>query len=127
MNIIIHLPFPISVNSYYIKGKILSARGRKYKDIVGDACAEQGVHGLSLDGRLMLTVILYPPDKRVRDLDNCLKSLQDAIGRADVWLDDRQIDQLAIFRGITIKGGKAVVLISDGGPIIPDGYSISLL
>ncbi len=85
------------------------------------------MHGLSLDGRLMLTVVLYPPDKRVRDLDNCLKSLQYAIGRADVWLDDRQIDQLAIFRGITIKGGKAVVLISEGGPIIPDGYSISLL
>jgi len=130
MNLILHLPFPISVNNYYMlvgRRKILSARGRLFKESVSDACHEQGAHGLSLDIRLCLAVILYPPDRRVRDIDNCMKSLLDSLTLAEVFTDDRLIDQLMIYRGAVRKGGSCTVLINEGGPIIPDGYSITLL
>ncbi len=127
MNIVIFLPFPISVNSYYLKGRILSKRGRIYKDLVESACLEQGVYGLGISERVRLQVIIYPPDRRVRDLDNCMKSLQDALTRSQVWLDDRQVDQLMIYRGEVVKSGCAVVRLSDGQPIIPDGADITLL
>nr|WP_246877229.1 RusA family crossover junction endodeoxyribonuclease [Pantoea ananatis] len=35
--------------------------------------------------------MLYPLDKRNRDLDNYQKTLFDSLTHAGVWVDDRQI------------------------------------
>lgn len=125
-DIIIHLPFPPTVNSYYFKGKILSSKGRKYSQSVEEAVHEQGVH-LELTASLNMAVILYMPDRRTRDLDNYMKALQDSLTKAGVWQDDKQIDQLTIYRGCVISKGKAIVRISEGAPVLPDGFDISLI
>ena len=66
-----------------------------------------------------MDVVLYPPDKKRRDLDNHMKALLDAITHAGLWEDDEQIDQLQIYRGEIVKGGGARIEINPAGPILP--------
>ena len=109
---ILTLPYPPSVNTYYttVAGRrVLSAKGRQYKELVwaetrGSLCFPACV-------RLSVSIALYPPDKRRRDLDNTLKSLLDALTAASVWADDSQIDELTVTRREVAKGGWAVVTI----------------
>jgi len=98
----LELPFPPSVNSYYrsirrgnICQSILSAKGREYSHSVLEQIGEQK----PIQGRLSVSVTLFPPDKRKRDLDNYMKSLLDALTKIKVWEDDSQIDRLTIQRG----------------------------
>lgn len=125
-DIIIHLPFPPTVNTYYTKRKALSARGKKYKQAVSLSVHEQGM-ALLLEERLNLAIIFYMPDKRVRDLDNYLKALQDSLTEAGVWLDDEQIDQSSQYRGAVLSKGKVVLRISEAAPVLPIGFDISTI
>ncbi len=118
-DIVIFLPYPISVNNYYYKGRILTKKGREYTENVSHAAYEQGVKGLRLSMHIHLSVIIYPPDKRIRDLDNIMKSLQDSLTKAEVWEDDKLIDQLSLYRGVTVKQGSIVCIIREAGPKIP--------
>ena len=98
----------------------MSKKGRLFADNASTLMREQNVP-LGIEGGLSLTVIMYPPDKRKRDLDNHMKATQDAITKHGVWLDDDQINQLYVYRGEVVKKGKIVIMISDEGMIIPDG------
>lgn len=111
MEVYLQLPFPPTINSYYLKGKIISSKGRVFREAVEQECLEQNANDMKLDDRISCATILYPPDRRVRDLDNYLKSLQDAITHAGVWLDDAQIDFGEQFRGQVVPGGACKVRI----------------
>jgi crossover junction endodeoxyribonuclease RusA len=113
--VIIELPFPPSLNSYWrhivIKGRartLISKRGREYKkdvtDIATGICEK-------LTGRLRVFLYLYPPTKRVTDCDNYAKAVLDALTDSGVWGDDSQIDELTIRREEVTRGGKLVVRI----------------
>lgn len=125
-DIIIHLPFPPTVNTYYTKKKALSARGRKYKQAVSLSVHEQGM-ALLLEERLNLAIIFYMPDKRTRDLSNYLKALEDSLTEAGVWVDDEQIDQSTQYRGAVLSKGKVVLRISEAAPVLPIGFDISTI
>lgn len=120
-DIVLHLPWPPTVNSYYK----ITKHGQRYLDkkVVGfralvlDAVREQ-VPGLLLDEKLFLEVYLFPPDRRKRDLDNYMKGLLDAYTHAELWVDDSQIDQLHIYRGEVLREGCVIVSISDAGPVV---------
>jgi crossover junction endodeoxyribonuclease RusA len=51
-----------------------------------------------------LKIVFYPPDRRARDLDNCLAAIKSGLdGVADAWaINDR------LFRPLTIDFGDAV-------------------
>ena len=104
----VFLPFPPTVNSYYSAGhgkvRYVSKAGHLFREKVLIEINEQCA-GIQLDGRLNVEVILYPPDRRTRDLDNYMKALLDAITHAGLWVDDEQIDQLSIMRGEVVKSG----------------------
>lgn len=122
-NMIIYLPWPPTVNSYYSAGhgkaRYISAKGRIFRDQVVQSVSEQAP-GITHAGRLYVEVVLHPPDKRTRDLDNYMKALLDALTHAGLWVDDSQIDQLSILRGrIAPKEGLTRVEIAPAGPIIP--------
>jgi crossover junction endodeoxyribonuclease RusA len=122
-NLVLFLPFPPTINHYYVSGRarqrFVSAAGSTFRGAVGKSLEEHGASNLKLDIRLNVEVILYPPDKRTRDLDNYMKSLLDALTYGGLWTDDGLIDQLAIFRGENLKGGLTKVEVNPAGPIVP--------
>jgi crossover junction endodeoxyribonuclease RusA len=115
------LPYPPSVNSYWRSVRVgnrnqvlVSKAGRDFQHQVRlVVLIARAVKQYS--GRLIVEVMLHPADNRKRDIDNCLKSLLDALGHAGVYLDDSQIDKLTVTRGEQRKGGECVVRISEVG------------
>lgn len=111
----IELPWPPSTNTYWrnVRGRVLiSKRGRQYrKDVKRYVMAHGKTPGFM--GRVKLSVSCYPPDKRRRDLDNLLKSLQDSLTHAGVWGDDEQIDELHIMRRSIKKPGCVFVRVTE--------------
>lgn len=102
----LELPWPPSVNHYWRsvpgRGVLVSAEGRQYRqDVQMQVLIQRAAKKFA--GRLRVTVIALPPDKRKRDLDNLLKSSLDAMTHAGVWMDDSQIDDLRICRQSPIK------------------------
>jgi len=116
-DVIIHLPFPLSSRKYYIKGRILSKAAREYRLAVAECLIEQNLV-LSIQDSVEFTVVLFVPDRRRRDLDNYMKSLQDALTHAGLWDDDSLINHLDVYRGEVIKGGSCVIRLRSAPPII---------
>jgi len=112
--IILTLPFPPSVNTYYRRGAhatYMSKQGREYKCKVADYIAENNSPKLG-SARLYLEIVLWPKDKRKFDIDNRIKALLDSLQDAGVFDDDEQIDQMHVYRGSgTVSGGQARVMI----------------
>lgn len=118
------LPFPPSVNQYYrhivLRGQprtLISQDGRTYQSQVSTAWkklqAVQRCPFQPLECRLVVTVNVYSPDRRKRDLDNLGKSLLDAMTKARIWVDDSQIDRLSFERREVVSGGYVRVEISE--------------
>lgn len=111
--IVIDLPFPNSTNTHW-----RHARGRHYvspKGVTFRNLVKTEVERLALKapgGRLELSVMLYPPDNRRRDIDNFgTKSLLDALTYSGLIEDDSLIDRLLIERGTVVKGGKCRIYL----------------
>ena len=127
------LPVPPSANHLWrnLRGAtLLSKAARTYRKVVGEAVLMRGPGvSLPLTGRLRLTIILTAPDRRRRDLDNCIKPIQDALTHAGVWVDDEQIDALIIHRDPPNKAQPGVyVAVSELGLDIenpPSGGSLT--
>lgn len=119
-DVVLHLPWPPSVNNYYQTGRqgqrYLSIRAREYREHVIESINEQAP-GLCLDERFFVEVYLFAPTKREYDLDNHMKGLLDGITHSGLWEDDKLIDQLHIYRGVIVKGGSVRVEISEAGPL----------
>ena len=91
--------FPVSVNTYYRhynNRMVISARGRKFRQEVEqrilaskeDFCPSFG------DSDVGLSMVLHPPDKRKRDIDNFSgKSVLDSL-IGGLYLDDSQVRTL---------------------------------
>lgn len=100
MSIIFSLPWPPTANTYWRrKGNryFISPDGIKFRYMTCAICQPYENY-FNKDDRLKLHISAYPPDKRRRDLDNLLKSTQDALQYAKVYVDDSQIDHLTIKR-----------------------------
>jgi crossover junction endodeoxyribonuclease RusA len=107
------IPFPPSVNTYWgFKGsqRFLTSRAKVFKSAVAAEFMRSGHEGFG-DARLAVTIKLYPPDRRVRDIDNVVKSTLDALCQAGVFADDGQIDMLHVTREQVIKFGAAEIFI----------------
>ena len=113
------LPWPPSTNRIWrnvsVSGKprtLLSEEGRRFRTTAAQMCMLGGVNNRQLAGRLAVSMVACPPDRRARDLDNVLKATLDALTHAGVWLDDSQIDLLSVERAQVVKGGELRVTIS---------------
>ena len=108
------LPWPPSVNTYWRQWRgrtLLSATGRQFKIDVWAAVKQQRVPNFGVQ-RLKISIALYPPDRRLRDIDNVGgKAVLDALKSAGVFDDDEQVDDLHIVRQGMVKGGTVLVCI----------------
>ena len=126
MNIDLFLPFPPTINNYYVKtsrGMFISQKGRLFRDTTQAEVLKQLGDFEPITDRIHVSVVLYPPDKRKRDLDNYMKPLLDALTHSQLWIDDSIIDQLHIFRGETVTKPKSGIRleINLAAPILPLG------
>lgn len=97
----LQLPYPPSVNRLWrhVGAKVLIASaGRKYRKDVEKAVIFQRGRQSPLFCKLRVTIEVYPPDNRRRDLDNLAKAPLDSLKHAGVYGDDSQIDHLVIIR-----------------------------
>lgn len=121
----IQLPWPPTLNSYWTPMRCgafakmrVSPDGKLYHDqVLNTVRAVLGPVGPKMSTRLRVELELRPPDRRVRDLDNYCKALLDSLTKADVWVDDSQIDELIVRRGQQAARGCVNVLISEIEPL----------
>lgn len=110
--ITLRLPYPPSVNDYWIRtrfGMAVGSKGKKYREAAFGAWLEQGAPKVA--GRLSVVIEVYPPTQGRRDLDNICKALLDAMTAAGVWPDDELIDDLRLIRRGILPPGKVVVRV----------------
>lgn len=132
-DLILSLPFPPSANTYWRNGWIwqntprgrhkvskvmISEKGREYRKRVWNHVLEQRGIQLRMDGRLEAEVVLFPPDRRVRDLDNYNKPLFDALTWCGIYDDDSLIDVSHHYRGGCKKGGQVLIRLTDAGSVV---------
>lgn len=106
------IPLPPTVNHAYGSSghrRYLKPAGVAFRQEV--ALAVRLAKLTKLEGRLWLSMRVYPRDRRTSDLDNRIKSAQDALMHAGLFDDDSQIDHLEVKRGPIVRGGRCEVLI----------------
>ena len=108
------LPYPPSANKAWrtYKGRMLISReGRLYRQRVRTLLAALALR--PTPERLALSLDVYPPDRRRRDLDNVQKALLDALAIGGAYRDDSQIDLLITKRGPVKNGGDVHVRLDE--------------
>jgi crossover junction endodeoxyribonuclease RusA len=119
--VVLTIPYPMSVNNYWCHvglKRLLTSAARDFRQRIAAVVEAQWREEWPrpLDGRLALTLTLYPPDQRLRDLDNVCKPLLDALEHARVYANDGQIDALHVFRQHVTVPSKAEVSIEPWQP-----------
>ena len=120
------LPYPPTVNHYKVIGNIIkTSSGKVYQQRVNSPKTKRFMyqvwylwksirpetHVEPIEDEIFLTLWVYPPDKRKRDLDNVLKVLLDSLQQAGVYKDDNQIVKLFVERKEVKIGGEVIVRI----------------
>ena len=82
---------------------------RAYEEAVGWAARDAGIRN-PYQGAVRLEIVLWLPDRRRRDVDNCAKSICDALNGI-AYLDDSQIIELTVRRGVDRVRPRAVVRV----------------
>ena len=121
MKIELFLPFPPSINSYYVKtrnGVFISASGKAYHKRVLEDIKEQCGPMIPISIYVHLSVVLFMPDKRKRDLDNYMKPLLDSLTRCAFYEDDSLVNQLFVYRGAPQLCGSVFIRVSDAAPSV---------
>ena len=110
------IPYPPSVNHYYLRNKFGGIRvgdnGKEFRENVAvwyyQTAAAKKIDSRNVlypDGKLGVTITAYFPDNRKRDIDNILKATLDAITHIrdykiceSPWSDDSQIYKLTVVK-----------------------------
>lgn len=115
MGIILSLPYPPSGNhaTRHAGGRHYSTDAvKQYHHQVATLAMAQGA-ARTIKEPVSVTVEVYPPDNRRRDLDNVWKTAGDALTKAGVWADDSLIDELRLVRMEPRPGGMVIVSIEE--------------
>lgn len=113
------LPYPPSTNTYWRRvgnRTLLSRAARKFRKRVADLwLIQKTVFQRKGLGRTPVAVelIVHPPDRRKRDIDNLIKPVLDAIQAAGVIEDDSQVALISIRRSTIVPGGLTEITISE--------------
>jgi len=121
---ILHLPYPPSINNYWIargNTRFVSKRGRDFKLAVQEYIAAHQLESFG-GGAVTVDIVLRPRDARLMDIDNCIKPILDALQDAGLFDNDRQVHQVSITRGLVKKGGGGcIAVVEDASPSAMEG------
>lgn len=81
----------------------------EFKKSVQEICRNVATFG---DKPVEVSIILYPRDKRLLDIDNICKCVLDSMNGI-IYDDDQQVWKLIVERGEKIKGGGCQVTIKE--------------
>ncbi len=119
----IELPHPPSINTYYRsvgKRVLISKKGRKYRKAVITIIKTLRVPKYT--DKIAMFVAWFPPDHRVRDIDNILKATFDSLQHGGLYKNDRQIKDLRVKEYAVVKDGRLLIRVgeleSDGAAVI---------
>jgi crossover junction endodeoxyribonuclease RusA len=120
------LPWPPSVNHYWKssgKRRYISPQARQWLEEALWLLTKARDTRPTIQGEVAVSITVYPPDRRKRDLDNLLKPILDALAKSGVIEDDYQVAGLHIERFCPEKPGRVEVLIDEtecvGADILP--------
>lgn len=99
MTITVKLPWPPSVNGYWVRarpngrvgGMMLSERGREFRRAA--ALILNGSGALNYTTGVKVHMDMYPPNRARRDIDNHRKAVYDALTHAEIIRDDSDIKE----------------------------------
>lgn len=133
MEMVLHLPWPPSVNHYKQVGAIVRTKtGKLYQKRINKTVTVGFYYNAYVEAKKAMPlewaavarseavmfgvrVCLHPPDNRRRDIDNGLKVILDSLVHAHVIHDDSQITRLLVQKLDIIKPGKVIVTIEPIG------------
>ena len=97
----ITIPFPPATGNHMWKhaGRkhyLTEKAKRYYYEVAYHVRAQNAVLGIS--DSIAVEVLVFPPDKRRRDLDNLWKVIGDSLTKAGVWEDDSLIEKIVLQR-----------------------------
>ncbi len=126
------LPFPPSKNALDQQRRMVSKAGKRYTgraftkeylqfkaDVYRQVRMQRGPGAPMILGDVAVTIEVYPPDARRRDLFNALESLSDALTAAKVWRDDSQIKRGVIEWGPQTPTGGCRISIQGINDLFP--------
>lgn len=91
---------------------ILDPKIVSYRTEVFVALVNAGVPRRRLEDLVRVEIEAHrDPGKRPGDLDNLLKVALDSLVKNDLLADDRQIDDVRIYRGVSVPGGRLDVVV----------------
>lgn len=109
------LPYPPSANRIWrvARGRIvLSDEARLYRFRVAAAVMNQIGFQRSIADPVRVTIQVFPPDRKRRDIDNIFKATLDALTHAKVWNDDSQVKRVVVDMCEPEKGGSLKIGIT---------------
>jgi crossover junction endodeoxyribonuclease RusA len=120
---IILLPFPPSVNSYWnqvvmktksgksFRSTALTKRAKEFKKAALITIKKQYPIHTIIDFPVKVFIQLFPPTLRKYDVDNFNKGILDALTHANIWTDDDLVHDLRIIKKEKVKYGAVIVKI----------------
>ena len=106
------LPLSPTVNTYYGSNgnrRYIKPAGVEFRKEVLAAVKQAKIP--TLTGRLCLVVRVFPRDRRLQDISNRIKALEDALQHAGLFLNDEQVDDLHVTRGPVAPGGRIELMV----------------
>ena len=107
------LPWPPSINHYWAargRSRFLSPHAQRWHKEAW-AILRGTWRGRPMRGEVAVSIVLYPPDRRRRDLDNILKAVLDALVHAGVLQDDSQVAELHVVRREARRPGSVEIRV----------------
>lgn len=116
--IAMEIPWPPSVNRYWRQARgrtFLSPAAKSFRKRVWEVWFVQK-YVFRRDGfgssPVSVKLVVRPPDRRHRDIDNVIKATLDALQHAKIIEDDSQVRRLEVEWGESVRGGAVQVAIS---------------
>lgn len=108
------LPYPIGLSAnnswqYSKRGIYLCNHIKTFREIVYFALRKTKRFGTE---PLKVMINVFPPDKRKRDIDNVIKPILDALQKAELFVDDCQVQSIFVEKMPIQKNGKLEITVT---------------